>query len=223
MENLIEIKNVSKSFGNSDNKANVLKNISLSKQNGEFIALMGASGSGKSTLLYLLGGLDKPDDGEICIDGKDILKMKDRELSVLRRRNIGFVFQFFNLVQNLSVEDNILLPLTMDGRKIKDYKDKLTEILEITGISAKRNSFPPQLSGGQQQRTAVARAVIMEPDIILAEEPTGNLDSKSGREIMELFSKINKEKGITILMVTHSQECAEYADRIINLTDGEIL
>ena len=146
MENLIEIKNVSKSFGNSDNKANVLKNISLSIQKGEFIALMGASGSGKSTLLYLLGGLVKPDDGEICIDGKDILKMKDRELSVLRRRNIGFVFQFFNLVQNLSVEDNILLPLTMDGRKIKDYKDKLTEILEITGISAKRNSFPPQLS-----------------------------------------------------------------------------
>lgn len=223
MENLIEIKNVCKSFGNSDNKTNVLKNISLSIQKGEFIALMGASGSGKSTLLYLLGGLDKPDDGEIIIDGKDIHKMKDKELSILRRRNIGFVFQFFNLVQNLSVEDNILLPLTMDGRKIKDYKDQLTEILGITGLLGKRRSFPPQLSGGQQQRTAVARAVLMEPDIILADEPTGNLDSKSGKEIMELFSKINKEKGITILMVTHSQECAEYADRIINLADGEIL
>lgn len=223
MENLIEIKNVSKSFGNSDNKAKVLKNISLSIQRGEFIALMGASGSGKSTLLYLLGGLDKPDEGGIIIDGENILKMKDKELSVLRRRNIGFVFQFFNLVQNLSVEDNILLPLTMDGRKIKDYKEQLTEILGITGLMDKRNSFPPQLSGGQQQRTAVARAVLMEPDIILADEPTGNLDSKSGKEIMELFSKINKEKGITILMVTHSQECAEYADRIINLADGEIL
>lgn len=223
MENLIEIKNVSKSFGNSDNKAKVLENVSLSIQKGEFIALMGASGSGKSTLLYLLGGLDKPDEGGIIIDGENILKMKDKELSVLRRRNIGFVFQFFNLVQNLSVEDNILLPLTMDGRKIKDYKEQLTEILGITGLMDKRNSFPPQLSGGQQQRTAVARAVLIEPDIILADEPTGNLDSKSGKEIMELFSKINKEKGITILMVTHSQECAEYADRIINLADGEIL
>lgn len=223
MENLIEIKNICKSFGNSDNKTEVLKNVSLSVNKGEFIALMGASGSGKSTLLYLLGGLDSPDSGEILINGKNISKMKDKEISVLRRRKIGFVFQFFNLVQNLSVEDNILLPLTMDGKSPKKYSEKLSKILEITGLSSKRKSFPPQLSGGQQQRTAIARTVLSEPEIILADEPTGNLDSNTGREIMELFSRINKEKGITVLMVTHSDECAAYADRIITLSDGKIL
>lgn len=223
MENLIEIKNICKSFGNSDNKTEVLKNVSLSINKGEFIALMGASGSGKSTLLYLLGGLDSPDSGEILINGKNISKMKDKEISVLRRRKIGFVFQFFNLVQNLSVEDNILLPLTMDGKSPKKYSEKLSKILEITGLSSKRKFFPPQLSGGQQQRTAIARTVLSEPEIILADEPTGNLDSNTGREIMELFSRINKEKGITVLMVTHSDECAAYADRIITLSDGKIL
>ena len=184
---------------------------------------MGASGSGKSTLLYLLSGLDTPDKGEILIDGEDIRKMKDKELAKLRRRKIGFVFQFFNLVQNLSVEDNILLPLTMDKNKPKEYMEKLTKILDITRLLEKRKSFPPQLSGGQQQRTAVARTVLSEPEIILADEPTGNLDSKSGREVMELFSKINKEQGITILMVTHSMESAAYADKIITLQDGKIV
>lgn len=223
MEKLIEIKNICKSFGNAGNKTEVLKNVSLSVNKGEFIALMGASGSGKSTLLYLMGGLDLPDSGEILINGKNISKMKDKEISVFRRRKIGFVFQFFNLVQNLSVEDNILLPITMDGKSPKKYVEKLSEILEITGISNKRKSFPPQLSGGQQQRTAIARTVLAEPEIILADEPTGNLDSNTGREIMELFSKINKEKGITVLMVTHSDECAAYADKVITLADGEIL
>lgn len=222
MENLIEVKNVYKSFGSSDNRTNVLKNISLSVKKGEFIALMGASGSGKSTLLYLLGGLDKPDRGDIYINGENLLKLNDRRLSAMRRRNIGFVFQFFNLVQNLSVEDNILLPLTMDGKNPKAYKDKLQEILEITGLTDKRKQFPPQLSGGEQQRVAVARAILIEPDIILADEPTGNLDSKAGKDIMKLFAKIKRDKNITILMVTHSQECAGYADRIINLSDGEI-
>ncbi len=222
MENLIEVKNVYKSFGSSDNRTNVLKNVSLSVKKGEFIALMGASGSGKSTLLYLLGGLDKPDRGDIYINGENLLKLNDRRLSVMRRRNVGFVFQFFNLVQNLSVEDNILLPLTMDGKNPRDYKGKLQEILEITGLTDKRKKFPPQLSGGEQQRVAVARAILIEPDIILADEPTGNLDSRTGKEIMELFAGINRDKNITILMVTHSRECAGYADRIINLSDGEI-
>jgi len=148
--------------------------------------------------------------------------MKDKELSQFRRNELGFAFQFFNLVQNLSVEDNIMLPLIIDGRKPEKYADRLCEILDVTGLSDKRKSYPHQLSGGQQQRCAVARAVIYEPRILLADEPTGNLDSKSGDDIMKLFRRINKEKGITILMVTHSDKCAVYADRIITLSDGQL-
>lgn len=223
METIIEIKNICKSFGEKDNRTQVLKNVSLCVNKGEFISLMGASGSGKSTLLYLIGGLDSPDSGEIFLGGKNLAGMKDRELSKIRRSSMGFVFQFFNLVQNLSVEDNIMLPLIMDGRNPKKYADKLTEILDIVGLSDKRKNFPNQLSGGQQQRCAIARSVIYEPEILLADEPTGNLDSKSGKEIMELFSKLGREKGITILMVTHSEESASYADRIITLSDGQII
>jgi putative ABC transport system ATP-binding protein len=219
---LIEIRNVCKSFGDKDNKNTVLNNVSLSVRQGEFVSLMGASGSGKSTLLYLLGGLDTADSGEILIDGKNIASMSDKELSEKRRQDIGFVFQFFNLVQNLSVEDNILLPIVMDRKNPAMYKEKLDEILKITNLSDKRKSFPPQLSGGQQQRTAIARAVITEPKIILADEPTGNLDSKTGKEIMELFSRINKEKNITVIMITHSMECASFADKTIQLSDGRL-
>lgn len=222
MEELIEIKNVCKGFGSKDNRLEVLKNISLVVNRGEFVSLMGASGSGKSTLLYLLGGLDSPDSGEVVIGGKNISDMKDKEISAFRRKSLGFVFQFFNLVQNLSVEDNILLPLVMDGKNPKKYADKLTEILEITGLSDKRKVLPSKLSGGQQQRVSIARAVLPEPEIILADEPTGNLDSAAGKDIMSLFSRINKEKGITVVMVTHSDECASYADRIVTLSDGEI-
>lgn len=222
MENIIEIKDICKSFGEKDNRTQVLNNISLKAEKGEFISLMGASGSGKSTLLYLLGGLDTPDSGEIFLDGRDVSKMRDKELSRLRREGLGFVFQFFNLVQNLTVEDNILLPLVMDGKNPKKYRERLNGILETVGLSDKRKSYPNQLSGGQQQRCAIARAVIYEPHILLADEPTGNLDSKSGSEIMELFSRINKDKGITILMVTHSAECAAYSDRVITLSDGQI-
>lgn len=222
MENIIEIKDICKSFGEKDNRTQVLNNISLTAGKGEFISLMGASGSGKSTLLYLLGGLDTPDIGEIFLDGRNISKMRDKELSKLRREGMGFVFQFFNLVQNLTVEDNILLPLVMDGKNPKKYRERLNGILETVGLSDKRKSYPNQLSGGQQQRCAIARAVIYEPRILLADEPTGNLDSKSGSEIMELFSRINKDKGITILMVTHSAECAAYSDRVITLSDGQI-
>lgn len=222
METIIETKNICKSFGEKDNRIQVLNNVSLTAERGEFISLMGASGSGKSTLLYLLGGLDTPDSGEILLDGRDISKMRDKELSRLRREGLGFVFQFFNLVQNLTVEDNILLPLSMSGKDLKKYRDRLDGILETVGLSDKRKSYPAQLSGGQQQRCAVARAVIYEPKILLADEPTGNLDSSSGREIMELFSRINKENGITILMVTHSQECADCSDRVITLSDGKL-
>lgn len=223
MENIIEINNICKSFGVKDNRTQVLKDISLTVGKGEFLSLMGASGSGKSTLLYLLGGLDTPDSGEIFMNGKDIAKMRDKELSKLRRDGMGFVFQFFNLVQNLTVEDNILLPLVMNGKEPKKYRDRLASILETVGLSDKRKSYPNQLSGGQQQRCAIARAVICEPQILLADEPTGNLDSKCGTEIMELFKRINHDNGITILMVTHSRECAAYSDKVITLCDGRIV
>jgi putative ABC transport system ATP-binding protein len=223
MENIIEINNICKSFGVKDNRTQVLKDISLTVGKGEFLSLMGASGSGKSTLLYLLGGLDTPDCGEIFLNGMDIAKMRDKEFSKLRRDGMGFVFQFFNLVQNLTVEDNILLPLVMNGKEPKKYRDRLASILETVGLSDKRKSYPNQLSGGQQQRCAIARAVIYEPQILLADEPTGNLDSKSGTEIMELFKRINRDNGITILMVTHSRECAAYSDKVITLCDGRIV
>ena len=215
MGNIVNVENVYKSFQND--KVSVLDNINLSIEQGEFVSLMGASGSGKSTLLYLVGGLDKPTSGTIKIDDKDINKMKDSEISKLRRKEIGFIFQFYNLVQNLTVEENIMLPVIMEGLKRKDFEKQLNEILEIVGLTNKRKSLPNELSGGQQQRVAIARAVILNPKIILADEATGNLDSKSGKDTMELFKKINKEKNITILQVTHSEETAKYGDRIIYL------
>lgn len=223
MSDIIEIKNVKKSFGKEPNITKVLKGVDLNIEKGDFVSLMGASGSGKSTLLYLIGGLDKDYDGEIIIGGQSISKLKEKEMSEIRLNKIGFIFQFYNLVQNLSVEDNIMLPITMSGKKVSDYKKKLDGILEITGLSEKRNSKPSQLSGGQQQRTAIARAVLGEPEIILADEPTGNLDTVSGAEIMELFKRINEEKKITILQVTHSENCAAYGKRIVRMENGIIL
>lgn len=220
---IIEVKDVCKVFGSKENSNTVLDNVSLNIEKGEFVSLMGESGSGKSTLLYLIGGLDKPTSGNICIDGKDINTIKEKELAILRRKDIGFVFQFYNLVQNLTVEENIMLPVIMDGRKEKDYKERLEEILDIVGLKEKRKSLPNQLSGGQQQRVSIARAIILSPKVILADEPIGNLDSKSGEVVMKLFKKINKDEGITILQVTHSEESAGYGDRIIRLKDGKII
>lgn len=219
----IEIENVSKSFGKADAKTQVLNQVSFSLEKGEFVSLMGASGSGKSTLLYLIGGLDREFNGNIRIDGRDIGRMKEKELSALRLQKIGFIFQFYNLVQNLSVEDNILLPLTVNGQKASKLKRELEDILELTGLTEKRKSMPSQLSGGQQQRVAIARAVLGNPEILLADEATGNLDSHSGEEIMKLFQRINQEKKITILQVTHSTSCAEYGKRIICLENGRII
>lgn len=220
---LIEVTNVSKTFGKGAAAAKVLNNVSLNVAQGEFVSLMGASGSGKSTLLYLIGGLDRDLEGSIKVCGKDITKMKERDLSRLRLETTGFIFQFYNLVQNLSVEDNILLPELTKGRSRAELKKDLDEILEITGLSDKRKSMPNELSGGQQQRTAIARAVIASPQLILADEATGNLDSVSGTEIMNLFSRINREKNITILQVTHSEECAAYGTRTVRLANGQIM
>ena len=220
---IVKVTNLTKVFGEKNNLNKVLDNITFEIEKGEFVSLMGESGSGKSTLLYLIGGLDKPTNGEVFINEKDINKLKEKQIAKLRRKDIGFVFQFYNLVQNLTVEENIMLPVIMDGKKEKDYRERLDKILKIIGLEAKRHSLPNQLSGGQQQRVSIARAIILSPSIILADEPIGNLDSKAGEEVMKLFKAINKEEGITILQVTHSEEAAKYGNRIIRLKDGKII
>ena len=223
MESIINVKNVYKSFGNKKNVVEVLKNINLEIKKGEFVSLMGKSGSGKSTLLYLIGGLDLPTTGTVEINNVDINKLNDKKKSKMRREDIGFVFQFYNLIPNLTVEDNIMMPVIMAGKRKADYKERLNEILKTIDLEEKRKSLPSELSGGQQQRVAIARAIIMNPSIILADEPTGNLDTKSTEEVMKLFKKINEEMQITILQVTHSEETAKYGTRIVNLKDGKIL
>ncbi len=223
MTKIIEVNNVSKTFGKGENINHVLNGASMTVDQGEFVSLMGASGSGKSTLLYLIGGLDRNFEGNISVCGQDIGSMKDKALSDLRLKNMGFVFQFYNLVMNLSVQDNILLPQAMNGKKRSELKGALDEILEITGLTEKRKAMPNTLSGGQQQRVAIARAVIGNPSIILADEPTGNLDSVSTVEIMDLFKRLNREKGMTILQVTHSEACAEYGTRTIRLDNGKTI
>ena len=221
MNKVIEVNNVSKTFGKNTNLNRVLDGASMYVEEGEFVSLMGASGSGKSTLLYLIGGLDRDFEGSISLCGKDIGSLKDNQLSDLRLKNVGFVFQFYNLVMNLKVEDNILLPQTINGKSRASLNQELDDILEITGLTEKRKAMPATLSGGQQQRVAIARAVMGSPSVILADEPTGNLDAKSSAEIMELFSRLNKEKGLTILQVTHSAECASYGTRIVTLENGK--
>ena len=223
MEKIIEVKNVSKSFGKDTSLNQVLKGASFDVEEGEFVSLMGASGSGKSTLLYLIGGLDKDFEGNISLCGKDIGSLKDAELSDLRIENVGFIFQFYNLIMNLNVEDNILLPATVNGKKRADLEKALDEILEITGLTEKRKAMPATLSGGQQQRVAIARALLATPKVILADEPTGNLDSKATKEIMELVARLNKEKGMTILQVTHSDDTAKYGTRTVIIDSGKIV
>ncbi|MBZ0312624.1 ABC transporter ATP-binding protein [Clostridium butyricum] len=219
----VEVKNLNKSFYIGKEEVKVLKDLNFSVEKGDFISIMGPSGCGKSTLLYLLGGLDDKTSGSIIINGKDISKLKEHEKAQMKRKDVGFVFQFHNLVPNLSVEDNILLPILLDGRKVKNYKEELKTILDLIELSNKRKSTPRELSGGQQQRVAIARALLFQPEIILADEPIGNLDSKNGSKIMELFRNINKEYGKTIIQVTHSEASAQYGDLIINLKDGVIM
>jgi len=223
MNQVIEANNVTKIFGKNEISNRVLDNCCMTVQKGEFVSLMGASGSGKSTLLYLIGGLDRDFDGSIRVCGDDISSsgMKDRKLSDIRLNKMGFIFQFYNLVQNLNVEDNILLPLTVKGKSRASLENDLVDILATTGLTEKRKAMPTSLSGGQQQRVAIARAMLGNPEIILADEPTGNLDAKSTGEIMELFRKVNQEKGITILQVTHSDKCAGYGTRTVRLENGK--
>lgn len=219
---IIETCGLCKTFQLGEVGIEVLRDINLNIDRGEFISIMGPSGSGKSTLLYLLGGLDSPTSGRILVDGRELSSMKDKEQSIMRRRGIGFVFQFYNLIPNLTVEENILLPVLLDGKRAKDYRVALNEILEIVELADRRRHTPRELSGGQQQRVAIARALINSPEIILADEPIGNLDSKTGMEVMELLKRINREKNKTIVQVTHSMEAAGYSQRIIYVKDGRV-
>ena len=223
MKSIIEVKDLNKSYQVGEEKVTILKNFNFTVQSGDFLSIMGPSGCGKSTLLYFLGGLDKPREGSVLINGHDLSNMKEKELSVMRRRQVGFMFQFYNLVANLTVEDNIMLPLILDGKSKKGYRDKLEEILEIIGLSNKKNLTPRELSGGQQQRVAIARALIFEPEILFLDEPIGNLDSKTGMEIMKLFQKINIDMKKTIVQVTHSSEAALYGTKLLNIKDGRIV
>ena len=218
----INITNLNKSFVNGREISKVLKDINLNVEEGEFVSIMGPSGCGKSTLLYLLGGLDQPTSGTVCINGTDLAKLSEKKLCEMRNNKIGFVFQFYNLVPNLSVEDNIALPLMIAGKKRSAYAKRIEEVLDIIGMKDKRKLTPRELSGGQQQRVAIARALVFDPDIIFLDEPIGNLDSKTGTKIMELFRDINRKYGKTIVQVTHSEEAALYGTKLVRVRDGQI-
>ncbi len=218
----VEGKHIVKDFRLGNTTTEVLKGISLQVIQGEFVSIMGPSGSGKSTLLYILGGLDFPTGGFVRLNGIDISHLEDEKMSRIRRKNIGFVFQFYNLIPNLNVEENIMLPLLLDGKRMRNYRKQLDQILEVVGLSDRRGHTPRELSGGQQQRVAIARALVGSPEILFADEPTGNLDSKTGAEIMHLLRDINRESGQTIIMVTHSPEAAKSSSRVITVRDGVI-
>lgn len=219
----VEGKHIIKNFQIGSTTTKVLRDISLQVMRGEFVSIMGPSGSGKSTLLYILGGLDAPTKGQVLLNGTDISRFGDEKMSCIRRQKIGFVFQFYNLIPNLNVEENIMLPLLLDGKKMGSYKKQLHQILEIVGLSERRKHTPRELSGGQQQRVAIARALIGNPEILFADEPTGNLDSETGAEIMNLLCEINQTIGQTIIMVTHSPEAAKSSGRVITVQDGVII
>ena len=218
---ILKVENLTKIYGKGTTEVIALDNVSFSVEKGEFVAIVGASGSGKSTLLHLIGGVDRPTSGKVYIDGKDIYSMNDDKLAIFRRRQVGLIYQFYNLIPILNVEENITLPLDLDNRKV-DNKH-LNSLLELLGLEKRKTHLPNQLSGGQQQRTSIGRALITNPTIVLADEPTGNLDSKSSDEIVALLKKSNREYKQTIIMITHNMEIAKVADHIIKIEDGKIV
>ena len=217
---LIEVKNLSKLYGSGEAEITALKNINLNIEQGEFVAIVGPSGSGKSTLLHLLGGVDKPSSGEVIIKVESIYKLKEKELAILRRRKLGFVFQFFNLIPVLTAEENIEMPVLLDNGKID--KNYMNELLKLLGLEERRNHHPSELSGGQQQRVSIGRALSNKPSIILADEPTGNLDSKNSKEVLELLKYCAKKYNQTLILITHDINIAKSADRVITIEDGQI-
>lgn len=216
--NLLEVNRICKTYGSGETAVNALKDVSFSVPKGEYVAIVGESGSGKSTLLNMLGALDTPTSGKVRIDGKDIFSMRDRELTVFRRRNIGFIFQGFNLIPELTVEQNMIFPVLLDYQK--PNKRYLEELLEVLNLKGRRNHLPNQLSGGQQQRVAIGRALITRPSLILADEPTGNLDSQNSSEVIALLKEASKMYEQTIIMITHNNSIAQAADRVLQVMDG---
>ena len=218
---VLETRDLKKYYGAGDTLVKALDGVDLQVENGEFVAIVGTSGSGKSTLLHMLGGLDRPTGGSVLVDGKDIFSLKDEELTIFRRRKIGFVFQAYNLVPVLSAYENIILPIQLDGGRVD--KDYVGRVIEALGLEQRLNSLPSQLSGGQQQRVAIARALAAKPAIILADEPTGNLDSATSLDVMGLLKVTAQKFSQTIVMITHNEELAQMADRIIRIEDGRIV
>ena len=218
---ILKVENLTKTYGSGENLVHAVDDVSFSVEKGDFVAIVGASGSGKSTLLHLIGGVDRPTSGKIFVDGNDISKMNDDKLAVFRRRQVGIVYQFYNLIPILTVEENITLPCDLDGRGVD--RERLEMILDSFGLRARRKHLPNQLSGGQQQRTSIARALINNPSLVLADEPTGNLDSKSSEEVMSMLKMCNQSYGQTVIMITHNLDIAKQADRIITISDGKIV
>lgn len=217
---LLRVEHLSKIYGAGENQVKALDDVSLSVEKGEFVAIVGASGSGKSTLLHLLGGVDRPTSGKVYINGTDIFAMNDDELAIFRRRQVGIIYQFYNLIPILNVEENMAIPMELDGRKVE--KAQMDDMLLRLGLTERRTHLPNELSGGQQQRTSIGRALITRPSIVLADEPTGNLDTKASNEIMHLLMNSNRELNQTIIMITHNMELAKAADRTIMIEDGKI-
>ena len=217
---ILKVENLSKTYGKKDTEVKALDNISFSVNKGEFIAIVGASGSGKSTLLHLIGGVDKPTSGKVYINGKDIYSLSKDEIAIFRRNEIGLIYQFYNLIPILNVKENITLPCDLGGKKVDEKR--LDEIIQMLGLENRKEHLPNELSGGQQQRVAIGRALINNPSIILADEPTGNLDSKASKEIIDLLKNSNKKYNQTILLITHDENIAKQADRIITIQDGKI-
>ena len=218
---ILETKGLRKIYGSGDTEVRALDGVNLSVENGEFVAIVGTSGSGKSTLLHMLGGLDRPTSGSVIVDGKDIFRLKDEALTIFRRRKIGFVFQSYNLVPVLNVYENIVLPIQLDGRKVNEKF--IAQIVKTLGLDGRLDALPSQLSGGQQQRVAIARALAAAPAIVLADEPTGNLDSKTSQDVLGLLKVTSQKFSQTIVMITHNEEIAQMADRIIRIEDGRIV
>ncbi|MBR0490659.1 MAG: ABC transporter ATP-binding protein [Clostridia bacterium] len=218
---ILRVENLIKVYGKDESQVVALDNVSFSVEKGEFVAIVGASGSGKSTLLHIIGGVDRPTSGKVYIDEKDIFNLNDDELAIFRRRQVGLIYQFYNLIPILNVAENISLPLSLDNRKVDE--NDLNKMLKLLGLENRREHLPNELSGGQQQRTSIGRALITNPSIILADEPTGNLDTKASEEIVSLLKKSNKELNQTIIMITHNMEIAKSADRIIKIADGKIV
>ena len=218
---ILRVENLSKKYGKGESEVIAVDNVSFSVEKGEFLAIVGSSGSGKSTLLHLLGGVDRPTSGKVYVDGKDIYSLSDDNLAIFRRRQVGIIYQFYNLIPILNVEENITLPCDLDGNKVDEKR--LNELLKSLGLENRRKHLPNELSGGQQQRVSIGRALINNPAIILADEPTGNLDSKASEEIVELLKLTNKKYKQTIIMITHNLEIANEADRVLTIEDGKIV